>query len=195
MPPVAARLITTARLDLRPLRVAHAAEMTGVLAGPDLYTFTGGAPPTTAELRARYQRWLAGAPDPAVSWCNWVIRLRAERQLAGTVQATVTGPAGALAAEIAWVVGTAWQGRGIGSEAAHGLVGWLRQLPAHTVTAYIHPGNHASAAVARAAGLAPTRHRRDGEVRWQLEISAPGQGTSRPASSCLVGERRKAHGE
>jgi RimJ/RimL family protein N-acetyltransferase len=130
-----------------------------------------------------------------VSWCNWVIRLRAERQLAGTVQATVTGPAGALAAEIAWVVGTAWQGRGIGREAAQGLAGWLRQLPVRTITAHIHPGHHASAAVARAAGLAPSGHRRDGEVCWQLEISGPHQGTSQPASSCLVGERRKADGE
>jgi RimJ/RimL family protein N-acetyltransferase len=174
MPPVTAQLIRTARLDLRPLRVAHAAEMTGVLADPALYTFTGGAPPTAAELRSRYQRWAAGSPDPAVSWCNWVIQLRAGQQLAGTVQATVTGPEGARAAEIAWVVGTAWQGRGLGSEAARGLVGWLRQLPVGTVIAYIHPDHHASAAVARAAGLALAGDRRDGEVRWQLEIGGPG---------------------
>jgi RimJ/RimL family protein N-acetyltransferase len=183
MPAVTARLIRTARLDLQPLRVTHAAEMAGVLADPGLYSFTGGRPPTAAGLRARYQRWGAGAPDPAVSWCNWVIRLRAERRLVGTglagtglvgtVQATITGPAGARAAEIAWVVGAAWQGRGIGGEAARGLVGWLRQLPVRTITAYIHPDHHASAGVARAAGLAPTRRRRDGEVRWQLEISGP----------------------
>ena len=178
MPAVTARLIRTARLDLQPLRVTHATEMAGVLAGPGLYTFTGGSPPTAAGLRARYQRWGAGAPDPAVSWCNWVIRLRAERRpagpvLVGTVQATITGPAGARAAEIAWVVGAAWQGRGIGGEAARGLVGWLRQLPVRTITAYIHPDHHASAGVARSAGLAPTRRRRDGEVRWQLEISGP----------------------
>jgi len=193
MPAVTARLIRTARLDLQPLRVTHATEMAGVLADPGLYTFTGGSPPTAAGLRARYQRWGAGAPDPAVSWCNWVIRLRAERRpagpvlagpvlagpvlagpvLVGTVQATITGPAGARAAEIAWVVGAAWQGRGIGGEAARGLVGWLRQLPVRTITAYIHPDHHASAGVARSAGLAPTRRRRDGEVRWQLEISGP----------------------
>ena len=81
--------------------------------------------------------------------------------------------AGARAAEIAWVVGAAWQGRGIGGEAARGLVGWLRQLPVRTITAYIHPDHHASAGVARTAGLAPAAHRRDGEVRWQLEISGP----------------------
>ena len=51
--------------------------------------------------------------------------------------------------------------------------GWLRQLPVRTITAYIHPDHHASAGVARSAGLAPTRRRRDGEVRWQLEISGP----------------------
>jgi len=173
MPPVTARLIRTARLDLRPLRLADATEMTGVLAGPALYAFTGGAPPTTAELRSRYQRWLAGAPDPGVSWCNWVIEVRARQQLAGTVQATITGPAGARAAEIAWVVGVAWQRRGIGREAAQGLVGWLRQLPVRTICAYIHPDHHASAGVARAAGLAPGHRRRDGETGWQLEISGP----------------------
>jgi RimJ/RimL family protein N-acetyltransferase len=170
---VTAQLIRTARLDLRPLRVAHAAEMAGVLADPALYTFTGGAPPTAAELRSRYQRWVAGSPDSGVSWCNWVIRVRAGRQPAGTVQATVTGPAGARAAEIAWVVGTAWQGRGIGTEAARGLVGWLGQQPVRTVIAHIQPGHHASAAVARAAGLTPTSHWQDGEVRWQLKIGGP----------------------
>jgi len=188
MPPVTARLIRTARLDLRPLRVADATEMTGVLADPALYAFTGGAPPTTAELRSQYQRWRTGAPDPGVSWCNWVIEVRAGQQLAGpvlagpvlagpvlagTVQATITGPAGARAAEIAWVVGVAWQRRGIGREAAQGLVGWLRQLPVRTICAYIHPDHHASAGVARAAGLAPGHRRRDGETGWQLEISGP----------------------
>ena len=43
-------MISTARLDLLPLRVEHAAEMAEVLADPALHTFTGGtwpqAPPT-----------------------------------------------------------------------------------------------------------------------------------------------------
>jgi RimJ/RimL family protein N-acetyltransferase len=170
MPAPAAQPIRTERLDLVPLRVEHAAEMTGVLADPALYTFTGGAPPAAAELQARYQWWAGGSPDPAVSWCNWVIRLRAEQCLVGTVQATVSGPPRALVAEVAWVVGTSWQGCGIGTEAARGLVGWLRDLPVRSVIAHIHPGHHASAAVARAAGLTPTGHRRRGEVRWQLDI-------------------------
>jgi RimJ/RimL family protein N-acetyltransferase len=58
-------------------------------------------------------------------------------------------------AEIAWVVGTPWQGQGIATEAARALVAWLRNRSVRTVIAHIHPRHHASAAVAAAAGLTP----------------------------------------
>lgn len=79
------------------------------------------------------------------------------------MQATVTG----AEAEIAWVVGEAWQGRGLASEAARGLVAWLDERAVATVVAHIHPDHHASAAVATAAGLTPTDQWQDGEVRWR----------------------------
>ncbi|MFD8479775.1 GNAT family N-acetyltransferase [Kitasatospora sp. NPDC059673] len=160
--------IRTDRLDLLPLRVEHAEEMAAVLTDPGLYAFIGGAPDTAQALRARYERWVAGSPDPEESWCNWVIRLRDEACLVGTVQATVTTDGCGAVAEIAWVVGTPWQRRGIAAEAARGLVARLRQLSVHTVVAHIHPEHAASAAVATAAGLAPTDQWEDGEVRWQL---------------------------
>ncbi len=94
----------------RPLSVAHAGEMAEVLADPALHAFIGGAPLSPPELRARYERLAAGSPDPAVTWLNWVVRLRSEDRLTGTVQATLTD--GGRVAEVAWVVGTAWQGRG-----------------------------------------------------------------------------------
>ncbi|WP_328871595.1 GNAT family N-acetyltransferase [Streptomyces sp. NBC_00287] len=152
--------LRTPRLDLLPLRVEHAEEMAAVLADPALHTFIGGSPLAPEDLPARYERLVAGSPDPEVSWCNWVLRLRAEGCLVGTVQATVT----AQAAEIAWVVGTPWQGRGLASEAARTLVDGLA---GRTVVAHIHPDHTASAAVARAAGLAPTDEWQDGEVRWR----------------------------
>jgi RimJ/RimL family protein N-acetyltransferase len=155
-------VIPTARLVLEPLRVAHASEMAAVLADPALHAFTGGAPLGEEELRRRYERLVAGSPDPGVAWRNWVIRVIAEDRLAGTVQATLTGDV----AEVAWVVGTPWQGRGIATEAARALVGRLRGEGVATVVAHIRPDHRASAAVARAAGLAPTRDERDGEVRW-----------------------------
>lgn len=160
--------IRTTRLDLLPLQVSHAAEMAVVLSDPALHTFIGGSPSTAEALRQRYERLVAGSPDPAVSWCNWVLRETSESRLVGTVQATVTGPT----AEIAWVVGTPWQGRGYASEAARALVDHLSGRSLHTVIAHIHPDHLASAAVARAAGLAPTAEMQDGEVRWRRSLRA-----------------------
>ncbi|WP_128378711.1 GNAT family N-acetyltransferase [Streptomyces cavernae] len=155
-----AQPLHTARLDLLPLLVEHAEEMAVVLADPALHRFTGGTPETAQELRSRYERWTTGSPDPGVIWCNWVLRLRAESSLVGTVQATITDQV----AEIAWVVGTPWQGRGFAGEAARALAA---ALPVRTLVAHIHPRHAASAAVARAAGLAPTDVLHDGEVRWE----------------------------
>jgi RimJ/RimL family protein N-acetyltransferase len=169
MSAIAAQPVSTRRLTLVPLSAGHADEMATVLADPDLYIFTGGSPPTRQELRTRYERWIAGSPDPAVSWCNWVIQLHSPRCLAGTVQATIsTGDQ--PVAEVAWVVGTPWQGRGIATEAAKALIAWLGQQSVQTVIAHIHPRHQASAAVAAAAGLTPTSQLHDGEMRWRLTI-------------------------
>ncbi|MCX4846215.1 GNAT family N-acetyltransferase [Streptomyces sp. NBC_00893] len=160
----------TARLDALPLRVAYADEMAAVLDDPALHTYTGGAPETADGLRARYARQSAGSPDPGVRWWNWVLRIRDEGRLAGYVQATVDVPG--AEAEIAWVVGTRWQGRGYAKEAASGLVAHLLAAgpgtgAVRTVLAHIHPDHDASAAVAGAAGLAPTERWCEGERRWE----------------------------
>jgi RimJ/RimL family protein N-acetyltransferase len=167
---IAAQPVSTGRITLVPLAAGHADEMAAVLADPELYTFTGGSPPTRQELRARYERWSAGSPDPAVSWCNWVIQLRSPRCLAGTVQATISTEDEPVA-EVAWVVGTSWQGQGIAKEAARALVAWLAQQSVRTVIAHIHPRHQASAAVAAAAGLTPTGQLQDGEMRWCLTMT------------------------
>ncbi|MEU9143353.1 GNAT family N-acetyltransferase [Streptomyces sp. NPDC048349] len=158
-------VLATRRLDLVPLHPAHAEEMALVLADPGLHAFTGGAPPTSRALRARYERLAAGSPDPAVVWANWVLRLRGPGKLVGTVQATL---APALdRAELAWTVGTPWQGQGFAKEAARALADWLTQLPVGVLFAHVHPDHAASAAVAAACGLRPTAYRQDGEVRWE----------------------------
>jgi RimJ/RimL family protein N-acetyltransferase len=163
---VAAQVITTRRLTLLPLAAQYAEEMARVIDDPGLHAFIGGAPLGAQELRARYERLVAGSGDPGVSWCNWVVRLRSADCLTGTVQATVTGER----AEIAWVVGTPWQGQRIATEAARGLVGWLGAQGVTTVVAHIHPDHRASAAVAAAAGLTATDEWHDGEMRWQLIV-------------------------
>jgi RimJ/RimL family protein N-acetyltransferase len=167
----AAETIETSRLVLEPLRIEHAEPMALVLGDPRLHDFIGGAPASVPQLRSRYARMLAGPSDPAESWCNWVIRLRENDQLTGTVQATITPDADGLRAEIAYVIGTAWQGRGIATEATIALVDWLTRQPIHAVIAHIHPDHRASAAVATAAGLTPTAELHDGEIRWRREIA------------------------
>jgi RimJ/RimL family protein N-acetyltransferase len=154
----------TERLALLPLRVEYAEEMAKVLATPELYTFTGDEPPTAEELAGRYERQLAGPARQDEYWLNWVISSLQDAALVGYVQATVSGSE----AEIAWVVGTTWQGRGYANEAAIGLVSRLRAQGVERIIAYVHPGHTASAAVATAAGLTRTDHLDDGEHLWQL---------------------------
>ncbi|MDF9870846.1 RimJ/RimL family protein N-acetyltransferase [Streptomyces pratensis] len=176
---------STSRLDALPLDVAHAQEMAAVLFDPALHTYTGGAPEDAAAVRARYERQSAGSPDPAELWWNWVLRVRGEGRLAGYVQATVRGER----AEVAWVVGTPWQGRGYAKEAAAGLVRHLlERSPVTTVVAHIHPEHTASAAVASAAGLLPTGEWEDGEVRWRRDPPGirTGAGGGAPAPALII---------
>lgn len=62
------------------------------------------------------------------------------------MQATLTDDG--RVAEVAWVIGTEWQGRGIAREAAEALVALLLEHGAHTIVAHVHPDHTASAAVA-----------------------------------------------
>lgn len=167
---VQAGLVAARRLDLVPLRPEHAGEMAAVLAVPGLYAFTGGSPPRPEELRDRYDRWSAGSPDPDTCWLNWVLHLREQQCLVGTVQATVTSGEDGRVAEIAWIVGRPWQRRGFATEAARALVDWLRTQPVHRVVAHIHPDHAGSVAVAAAAGLHPTDRWHEGERTWQLAL-------------------------
>ena len=154
------------RVLLTPLTVADAEEMSDVLAAPELYAFIGGCPPTAIELRERYARWARGAPDPGVEWLNWVIRLIREDRAIGTVQATLREDPEGREAELAWIVGAAWQGHGYATEAMRGVVASLRSRGVDRFCAFVHPGNAASAAVARALGMVVGADRRDGEVRY-----------------------------
>jgi RimJ/RimL family protein N-acetyltransferase len=162
--------IDTDRFALLPLRVEYAEEMARVLSDPELYVFTGGEPVTAEALAARYERQTAGSSDPSESWLNWVISSLVDDELVGYVQATVVDGEQGRVAELAWVVGTPWQGRGYAKEAVQALSGWLRTQGIRMLIAHIHPAHTASARVAASTGLTRTDHQQDGELRWQLEF-------------------------
>jgi RimJ/RimL family protein N-acetyltransferase len=157
--------LTTARLVLEPLRVAHAREMVSVLDDPLLRRYVGGESATLGELEARYARQVRGrSADGAQRWVNWVVRLRSSDAAVGFVQATIDAESGV--ADLAWVVGSRFQGRGLAGEAASAMASWLRRSGVTGLTAHIHPGNSASEGVARSVGLEPTATVVRGEVRW-----------------------------
>jgi RimJ/RimL family protein N-acetyltransferase len=127
-------------------------------------------PASEPELRARYARQVAGPPDGSEVWHNWMLRRREGGELVGTVQATVTG----TAAELAWVVAVPYQGSGYAREGATAVVAWLRQGGVEHFVAHVHPEHVASAAVARALGLAPTDTVVDREIRWSGTVGGRG---------------------
>jgi RimJ/RimL family protein N-acetyltransferase len=157
------------RVVLEPLRVGHAVEMVDVLSDAGTYEFTGGSPPGRDELERRYARQVAGSGDPDETWHTWVVRLGDDGPAVGYVQATV-GPDDGVA-ELAWVVGPPWQGRGIAREAAGLVLEHVRGLGVRRVLAHVHPEHTASQRVAAALGLHPTAQQVDGEVEWVLELA------------------------
>ncbi|MEP7018059.1 MAG: GNAT family N-acetyltransferase [Actinomycetota bacterium] len=155
------------RLILEPLRIDHADEMAPLLDDPALHTFVGGKPATLEELRSRYALQIEGPPDGSHHWLNWIVRRRDDGQAVGFVQATISVQTGEVTADVAWVIAVSQQRSGYAREAAQRMANWLRQQHVHQVVAHVHPQHHASKAVARSIGLAPTDIQLDGEVRWQ----------------------------
>lgn len=140
--------------------------MTGVLSDPALYEYTGGHPPTVQELTRLYMIQTRGhSLDGSEEWINLVVTLGPEEQPIGYVQATI--PTDGRPTEIAWVIGTPWQGHGYATRAARMLVAHLEQRGIHDLVAHIHPDHSASQHIAAALGLAATDTMVDGETRWQ----------------------------
>ena len=141
--------------------------MTGVLADERLHAFIGGHPASLDDLRARHGRLVAGPSRPDETWFNWIVRRKADGRAVGTIQATVIDHDAARTAYVAWVIGVPWQNRGFASEAARGLIDWLRRHDVGDIVAHIHPDHRASAIVASRAGLEPTDEHVDGERVWR----------------------------
>ncbi|TWP33907.1 GNAT family N-acetyltransferase [Leekyejoonella antrihumi] len=158
------------RLRLEPLSIGAADRMVEVLADPALYEFTGGDPPSLPQLRERYRRQSAGrSPDGAQLWCNWIVHRRQDGETVGTVQATVDVQTDQ--AEVAWVIGTGWQGRGYAREAARTLLMALRDAGISRVIAHVHPDHQASQAVSRHLGMRVTGRIVDGEQEWAVDLA------------------------
>lgn len=110
---------TRATFTLEPQAAQHAAAMFPLLADTTLYAYVDQPPPASeAALRERFARLESRqSPDGSQQWLNWVIRLQnglPNGDLAGYVQATVYADA---SANIAYVLGSAFMGRGLARQA------------------------------------------------------------------------------
>jgi RimJ/RimL family protein N-acetyltransferase len=144
--------ITQGDVLLTPVRGDDADTMLTVLQDRELYVFTGGEPPSIDELRRTYARRADGvSPDGAQLWLNWIVRVSGEP--AGYVQATVVSQDDQMVAELAWVIGVRFQGRGLATRSAQLMCTWLRDHGVSHSTASIHPDHAASAAIATRLGL------------------------------------------
>jgi RimJ/RimL family protein N-acetyltransferase len=157
--------LTSERVALEPLTVDHADEMVDVLSDPALYLFIGGEPPTATQLRDRYRRQVAGPVGSDAVWANWIVRTIDDRRAVGHVQATVVQDDSTWVADVAWVVGTPYQGRGLAGEAAALMMRHLARAGVPSFRAHIADANAASVAVAKRLGLRPTDSIDDGGER------------------------------
>lgn len=139
--------------------------MVHVLSDPALYFHVGGQPPNLRQLRARYRRQVVGAsPDGRYTWFNWIVRIGDDGRAVGYVQATCRDSEGE--AELAWVIGRQWQGRGFATRAASLAIASLASRKIERFVARIFPENSPSIRLARRLGFRPTEAVVDDETTW-----------------------------
>ena len=148
-------MFTTERLIIEPLAAAHAVGLHAAFDHPDVERFLHGTPVTTLDaMQARIAHLSAGPPADRTGerWWNFAVRLRADRTIIGQLEATTYGDDWA---EIAYVFGPRWWGRGLASEATRWLI---RHLADHhrvrELWAAVHPDNHASQRLLARVGFA-----------------------------------------
>ena len=154
-------LMQTDRLRLEPLVEGHAIEMFDALSDPQIYSFIPDKPPLSiAALRQRYQMLQRGTSrDGSQLWLNWVIRLVSSDRCIGYVQATVHA---ARTADFAYVLASAFWGRGIATEACVAVIDFLdTELAVQSLYATVAAENDRSVRLLARLGfveLVPSRY-------------------------------------
>jgi len=140
----------TERLAFSAIAPDDAVGLHAALSGPEVGRFLGG--PDLVDLddaQRRIAHVLAGPTSPGVAWVNLTVR-DLDGVIAGRLEATVHEDW----AEVAWLLGVRWWGRGLGTEAAEWLLDHVRdEWGVQEFWATAHPGNAASIAIMRRLGM------------------------------------------
>jgi RimJ/RimL family protein N-acetyltransferase len=147
-PAVAGR---TARLQIEPLDLVHARGLFEALDHPQVGAFIGGPDVTTlVRLRERIVAVRRGPDNEGEQWLHWAVL--ADGVVVGRVEATLHDGL----AEVAYVFGPPWWGRGYATEATQWMVDHLADhYGIATSWATVHPDNAASAALLGRVGFRP----------------------------------------
>lgn len=134
----------TERLLLEPLREGHAKHLFPVLADPRIYSFIPQDPPASiADLQTRYKQ-LETRHSPAGDelWLNWAVYLKAEKQYAGRVEATISGD---KTGQLAYEFNPNFWGVGYATEASRQVIKVLfAEYPLTEIIAEVDTRNIAS---------------------------------------------------
>lgn len=117
--------LRTERLELEPIRAAHAEEVWPVVDDERMWRyFPTLRPATIDDLRRTYERWERGSPDPSLRWENWLCRATEGGVPVGAMQASLYLEQ--RVAYIAYAIYPAYQRRGYAYEASSAVIAHLR---------------------------------------------------------------------
>jgi [ribosomal protein S5]-alanine N-acetyltransferase len=131
---------STPRLTIEPLSTDHAGGLLAALDHPSVGEFIGGPDVTTLDaLIDRIERVSLGPGEQyhPEQWHNFVVMLRDDRTIIGRVEASTYDDW----AEIAYVFGPQWSGRGYATEAVEWLIASLHERGVDELWAAVHPDN------------------------------------------------------
>ena len=171
--------LTTERLILEPLGLAHSAGMFAMWSRPEVCQYSGPG----FDLGGRPIRLPAETPDDSDKIIvfflkgaadgerfRWAMLRRTDGAFVGAVGFNSLGPC----SELAYHQRAEFWGQGLMREAAHAALDWLRRRPdAVEVEAFIDPANRASVQLAERLGLRATGETSDGAQRHLRALEAP----------------------
>jgi RimJ/RimL family protein N-acetyltransferase len=144
--------LETERLTLRALREDDVPAMFDLLQDPDVVRYVGDRHVPTLQETWRY---VAGWLGHWVlrGYGQWAIEERGSGRLVG--RAGIINPADWPGAEVGYLLGREWWGRGYATEAARAAMDWgFERVGFDELLSLIDPANHASIAVATRLGEA-----------------------------------------
>ncbi|MBM3583665.1 MAG: GNAT family N-acetyltransferase [Alphaproteobacteria bacterium] len=148
------KILETERLLLRRLEPGDLDALARLYADPEVRRYYPEGTLDCAQTKDELDWFVAGDPDhPDLGL--WATILKAEDRFIGRCGLIPWTIDGVAEVEVAYLIDKAYWGRGLGAEAARGLVRHaVDNLGLARLIAQIDPANEASARTARAAGLA-----------------------------------------